>query len=327
MIKNSCRMTRRTMIGTLLATACPRTWSSPLYPDHPIKIVVPFAPGSGIDIVTRIYTASLGKELGSTLITVNIAGAGGNIGAANVARSAPDGYTLMSTSPVFTGSGALYKSLPFNPDTDLSPVALLAAIPSVLIVRPGLAAHTVEELSSLAKKTPNELTFGSTGMATLPHILGEAFALEIDAKMLHVPYKGSPQILNELIGGRLDFAFANLASVLSQITAGEVRALAVTSKQRSKHLPNVPTMESLGFKDFIFDTLIALMTPAKVPPLIKRQLNEAVVRVAGTASIQEQLSLQGVEVRYGDEIEVVKIVQQDRIRRERVISRAHIEGA
>lgn len=326
MNKSSYLLGRRAMMGTLLAAFCPSIWASG-YPDRPIKIVVPFAPGSGIDIVTRIYTAGLSKLLGTTFVTENIAGAGGNIGAANVARSAPDGYTLMSTSPVFAGTGSLYKALPFDPDRDLAPVALFAAIPSVLIVRRDLAAHTVGELAHLARTAPQGLTFGSTGVATLPHILGEAFCLEAGVKMLHVPYRGSPQIVNELIGGRLDLAFANLASVLPQINAGEVRALAVASKEPSKHLPRVPTMESQGFPDFVFDTLIALMTPAEVPLSIKRRLNEAVVALAGTASTQEQLGLQGVEVRYGDEAAVLKTVELDRARRARVIKNAHIEGA
>jgi len=296
------------------------------YPEKPIRTIVPFAPGSGIDIVTRIYAPKLGKLLNTKLIIENMPGAGGNLGAGLVARAAPDGYTILSTSPVFGGSGSLYKNLPFNPEKDLTPVALLAAIPSVLITRPTLGVDSLKGLIDKAKKSSTGLTFGSTGVGTLPHIVGEAFALNAGLKMLHVPYRGTPQIVNELMGGRLDIAFANLASTLSQITSGHIPALAVTSQQRSSLLPNVPTMVELGYKDFIFNTMIALMCPSGVSAQTKDRLNRAVIDASSDATILKQLNLQGIEVLRADKETVLDLVAKDRSRRERIIRDAHIEG-
>ena len=246
------------------------------YPDKPLTLIVPYTPGGFTDALARAVAKPLGERLKQTIVVQNVAGGGGNIGAARAAKSAPDGYTLyIGNNATITLNTLIYKSLPFDPLTDLAPVALIGESQGALVVPPALGVKTVAELIALAKAKPGELDFGSTGAGGVSHLSGEMFKLAQGVRMTHVPYKGTAPATTDLIGGQLQLMFNDAA--FQHIKADKLRALAVTGMKRSTQVPEVPTFTELGITGYEsyawFGIFVPTGTPAAVIARLSRELN------------------------------------------------------
>lgn len=246
------------------------------YPDRPIRLVVGFAPGGANDIIARMIAKELTGDLGVAVIVENKPGASSNIGAAYVAHSPADGYTLFLASLNNAINQSLYKHLTFDFVSDFAPAALIAVMPNVLVVKSSAPYHSVKDLVSYGKAHPNQLTFGSSGVGTSLHLAGELFKTQSGVQILHVPYKGSALAMTDLLGGRVDLMFDNLISSLPHIKTGKLRALAVTGLHRSVSLPNVPTMAESGYPKFDVYSWFGILAPAHTPVAIIRKINASV---------------------------------------------------
>ena len=266
------------------------------YPNHPLRLVVPFPPGGPTDIVARPLAQKLSEQLGQQVLVDNRGGAGGNIGAESVARAAPDGYTLlMGTVGTQAINPALYRKLAYDPTRDLAPVTLVAAAPVAVVVHPSVGAKSVKELLALARAKPGQLTFGSAGSGTPGHLTGEMFKSATAASLVHVPYKGSAPAVSDLIGGQIGLMFDPVQSVLPHIRAGRIQALAVSSARRSDALPDVPTLSEAGVPGVETTAWWGLLAPAKTPREVIARLSAEAQRAVQTADLRERLSAVGIE--------------------------------
>jgi tripartite-type tricarboxylate transporter receptor subunit TctC len=291
MSRSGFRLTRWLLgigLGIGLAVLCETSFAA--YPDHAIRLVVPFAAGGFTDTLARVVAQKLGQKLGQAVIVDNRAGAGGNIGAEVVAKSAPDGYTLfLATNATHGINPTLYKDIPFDAVKDFTPVVLMVSTPNLLLVTPSLPVKSVAELVALAKSKPGQLSYGSTGIGTSTHLQGELFKSVEGIQMTHVPYRGSSQAVIDLIGGTVQVMFDNIPFEYPQIKAGKVRALAVTSKKRSPLLPDVPTMTELGIPGFEFGAWFGIAAPANTPPDIVAKINADVNQILAMPDVQAKL--------------------------------------
>jgi tripartite-type tricarboxylate transporter receptor subunit TctC len=249
------------------------------YPTKPVRIVVPSVPGGTIDQVARMVGPRLTETLGRIFLVDNRPGASGNIGADFVAKSPPDGYTLlMSSTAALAASPAFYPNLPYQPLRDFSPITLIVIQPSVLVVNPALPARNVGELIALAKARPGELNYGSSGVGNSQHMAAGLFSYYTKVKMTHVPYKGGPPALADLLGGQIDLMFEIIPNVIPHIRSGRLRALAVTTKQRSDLFPKVPTLDEAGLRGYEYLGWIGLVAPTGTPPEIINLLHAEIVK-------------------------------------------------
>jgi len=300
-------MLRRTVLkaapGALMAllfasaTALPSQAGAqtPPYPNKPVTIIVPFTAGGNTDAFARMVGDELDKALGQRFLVENKPGAGGNLGAAQLARATPDGYTLgMGTVSTHAINPSLYKKLPYNPDTAFAPVSLIATLPNVLVVNPKIPAKSVPELIELLKAEPGVHTYASSGPGTSPHLAAELFAAKTGTKMTHVPYKGSGQSIMDVVAGHVDMVFDNIPTAAQQAKAGKVRALAVTSLDRAPLLPDVPAMAEFlpGFEATSWHGLFA---PGGTPKEIVDKLSGEVQRIMKLPHIQERMQSMGAK--------------------------------
>jgi tripartite-type tricarboxylate transporter receptor subunit TctC len=273
--------------------------SSAPWPNRPVRIVVPFAPGGTTDILARALAPELGKAFGQIFIVENKAGAGGNLGADIVAKSPADGYTLlMGTVGTQSINPSLYPKMPYDAAKDFAPITLMAGVPNVLVVNPAKAAAAgitdVKSLIAYAKAHPGKLNMASSGNGTSIHLSGELFKTVTGTYMVHIPYRGSGPALLDLIGGTMDLMFDNLPSALPQIRAGKLTALAVTSSERSAALPNVPTVaEAGGLKGFDASSWFGLLAPAGTPADIVARVQQETARALAAPALKERLLAQG----------------------------------
>ena len=259
------------------------------YPSKPVTILVPYAAGGTSDMFARLLADELGKALGQRFLVENKPGASGNIGAAQLAKATPDGYTLgIGTVATHAINPLIFKNLPFDAANAFAPVSLVATLPNVLVVNPGIEARSVPELIELLKAKPGELTFASSGVGTSQHVSGELFMARTGTRMTHVPYKGSGQLIMDVVAGHVDLSFDNIPLAAQQAKAGGVRALAVTSLERSPLLPEVPPVAEFipGFEATSWQALFA---PAGTPPEIVGKVSGEVQRVMRLPHIQERL--------------------------------------
>jgi tripartite-type tricarboxylate transporter receptor subunit TctC len=293
----------RLLPGVLLALALASAHAhaqaqTSVWPTKPVKIVVTFPPGGAPDTLARILADKWGQSLGQTFTVDNKAGAGGNIGADFVAKSAGDGTTLLiSTVGTHAINPALYAKMPYDNIKDFTSVSFLAATPNLLVVNKDVPVKTVKELIALAGKTP--LTFGSSGSGTSIHLSGELFNTLAGVKMQHIPYKGRAQAVPDLLGGRITMIFDNMPSALPLVKSGDVRAIAVTSATRSPAAPNIPTMAESGLSGFEATSWFALMAPAGLPNDVLTKINAETVRVMSLPDVREKLTALGLDVAPG----------------------------
>jgi tripartite-type tricarboxylate transporter receptor subunit TctC len=267
------------------------------YPEHPIRLVVPFPPGGGVDVVTRILALEMTEKTGQQVVVDNRAGAGGIIGTEIVAKSAADGYTLlMGNVATHAVNVNLHKKLPYDPLKDFAPVSRVAEVPEILVVHPSVPANSINELIALAKSKPGQLTFGSAGNGTPPHLAAELFKSMAGVNILHVPYKGTPPALADLLGGQITMIFSNILSALPLVKSGKLKALGVTSLKRSSVAPNVPTISESGLQGYQENSWYGVLAPAGTPAHVIAKLNGAIVQSLKVPAVLDRLAQQGAEI-------------------------------
>ena len=267
------------------------------YPDKPITVVVPYPPGGATDILARKLAGPLGQRLGQPVIVENKAGAGTAIGAALVAKSAPDGYTLLiSSNTTFTVNAALKNSLPYDPQKDFESVGLIGSSPLVLLAHPKLPANTVKELLELSRREPKGLNFGSFGVGTSAHLAGEMFKVMTGANMVHVAYRGSAPAMTDLIGGQIPLTFDTSVAAMPQMATGKVKAIAVTTRQRSPQMPQVPSVAEAGFPDYEMVPWIGYVGRRGMPTEVSARLSKALKDCLNDPAVKAELQKVGLDV-------------------------------
>ncbi len=266
------------------------------YPDRPVKWIVPFPPGGAMDSIARTLGESMGKQLNTSVIVENRAGAGGNIGAASVARAKPDGYTILIVANGMAVNPALYADLNYDPIKDFAPISLLAVVPNVLVTNPArTGATSVQDVIAKAKARPGHYTYASAGVGTSIHLAGELFVSMTGVDMLHVPYKGSGPAVADLLGGQVDYMFDSITSAKPHVVSGKLRALAVTTAKRSAALPDVPTLREAGVPGYELMPWFAAFAPAGTPPEVVARLNEAMRNALVEPKVKATLDSIGAE--------------------------------
>ena len=279
----------------LFAAAGP-SFGQTAYPNKPIKLVIPFPPGGPLDLAGRAIGQKLQDAWGQPVVVENRPGAGGNIGADAVAKSAPDGYTLvMGALSTHAVNPHLFAKMPYDALKDFAPVTLVATTPNVLVVNTAVPANDVRELVALARASPGKLSFASGSNGSAGHLAGELFKTLAGIDIVHVPYKGGAPALQDLLGGQVQFMFDNLANSTAQMKAGKLKAFAVTTAKRSALAPELPTMAEVGVAAFDISTWYGIMAPANTPPDIVRKLNTEIVKILGSDDMREKLKAQGAE--------------------------------
>ena len=267
------------------------------YPNRTITMVVPFPPGGSTSIVGRIIADKMSELLGQSIVVDNRGGAGGTVGSKSVAKSDPDGYTLLLG---YTGTLAiapsLYRNAGYDPRKDFEPIGMIGSSPSSLVVHPSFPAKTVAEFVAYAKANPGKVNFGSAGIGTVGHITGEYFAQATGIKIVHIPYKGTGPAISDLLGGHIPMSFSPIATTAGNVNGGLLRALAVTSAHRNKLLPEVPTMIEAGVTGFDAVLVYGLVAPAGTPPEVIDRLNEALRDALASDAVKKQLELDGTEI-------------------------------
>jgi tripartite-type tricarboxylate transporter receptor subunit TctC len=277
-----------------LTLACSNAFAQ--YPNKPIRLVVPFTAGGTTDILARAVGAEMQKAFGQSVVIENKPGAGGNIGADFVAKSAADGYTLlMGTVGTHGINVSLYPKMPYDAVKDFAPVSLVAGVPNVLVAAPTFPANTVKDVIDAAKKEPGKLTFASSGSGTSIHLSAELFKMLSNTQMTHVPYKGSAAALPDLMSGQVNIMFDNAPTVIPHIRAGKLKAMAVTSAVRSPALPNVPTIAEAGLQGFEASSWFGVLAPAGTPKDIVDKLSQTIGKALATPEMKERLANQGAD--------------------------------
>jgi tripartite-type tricarboxylate transporter receptor subunit TctC len=266
------------------------------YPTRPIRIVVPFGPGGFTDVAARILQKELAPAIGQPIVIENKPGAGSTIGTTDVARSAPDGYSLVMISTTHVISPHLYKQMPYDPIKDFTPVMKLAEGPYVLVVHPSLPVKNVADLIALAKAKPNTIDYASSGNGSAQHLVGALFVTMAGAPLSHVPYKGSSQAMNDVLGGIVKVSFVGVPNALANLQAGKIKALAVTTKKRYAELPDVPTLDEAGVKGYDATVWLGLLAPPGTPRDIVDKLNTSITKILSTPDARKLMASAGVDV-------------------------------
>ena len=282
------------------------------YPDRPIRVIVPVPGGGTPDVLARSVTPAMAEVLGQPLVIDNRGGAGGRIAAELAARAAPDGYTLFLTSPgALTIVPHLSSDVPYDPLKDFAPIGMVAGGPFLLLTHPSVPVKSVKELIALAKAEPGKLLYSSAGNGTANHLAMEQFKYAAGVDFTHVPYKGAPQAVTDLVGGRVNVTMNSIAPVLSHIKAGRLQALGVASLKRSALLPNVPTIDEAGVPKFESSSWLGLLAPAKTPAPILARLREAVSKAVQSPEVRSRLEAQGAEVGAGTPAEFAALIKRE----------------
>ena len=287
-------MTTRALLCALALAASTAHAQAP-YPSKPLRLIAPFPPGGTTDVLSRLVAQKLSDSLGRQVVVENRPGAGGNIGHELAAKTPPDGYTIvMSSNAALVTNPFLYKRLGFDPQNDFAPIAIVAKAGQVLAVHPSVPVRSVKDLVALAKTNPGKLNFGSGGRGTPAHVAGEIFKSVTRINITHVPYKGGILAVMDVVAGQIDMVFADMAPAVPQIKAGKLRALAVTSDERSAAVPEVPTMVEAGIQGSSPQTWWALLAPKGTPPAIITRLNGDLAQMLKLPDVQERYAALGI---------------------------------
>jgi len=295
------------------------------YPSKPITLVVTYPPGGGADAMARLLAPKMSEALGQNVVVDNKPGAGGQIGAAAVAKAAPDGYTLMLDASSFAVNPSLYPKLPYDPMKAFKPVGVVALFPNVVLVNASFSAQNVSDLISIAKKTKDSLSYASSGIGSAQHLAGALFESATGVDMVHVPYKGGGPALNDVIGGQVPLFFGNLASTLQHVQSGKLRALAVTSAKRSSILPGVPTLSEAGVKGAEIHEWNAVFVPAGTPQAVVTRIALALQLALDAPEVKQRIAQLGGEIQRTTPEQAQAFIEQQvslwgRVIRERKIS-------
>jgi tripartite-type tricarboxylate transporter receptor subunit TctC len=295
------------------------------WPSRPLKLILPFPPGGGTDILGRQIAEKLGERLGQPVVAENRGGAGGNVGAEAAAHSAPDGYTIVLVAPSLAISPTLYSKLNYDPVKDLQPVTLVATIPNVLLTQPGFAAN-LKQFIAKVKQKPGEYNFGSGGPGTSNHLGGELFNIVAGTKLVHVPYKGVNLAMQDVMAKRIELVVIGLPAALPQIRNGRVKALAVIAPQRHASLPDVPTAAEAGLQNFDVTTWYGILTVAGTPRPIVDRLNREIIAVMNSPEMKENLVKQGTEVRTSTPEEFAAYIRSEIAKWGDVVRKANLKA-
>ncbi|MCY1210504.1 hypothetical protein D9M72_221950 [compost metagenome] len=315
------------VLGFAAAMAAPLgAHAADSFPEKPVRIVVPYAAGGGVDIVTRLITQKMSDELKQPVIVDNRPGAATNIGMEHVARSAPDGYTLLTASNTLASNAALFPKLSFDPAKDFAPIGAIGYAPLVVVVRSDASAQSLKDLVAEGRARPDRLSYGSAGNGSSGHLGSELLKVEGGFKALHIPYKGGSPAVTDLLGGRLSFMSINPLEVVSHIKADKLRALAVLNPHASKLLPEVPTAASQGLPGADATVWWGLIGPAGMPPAVVSRLNQALQVALADPAIKQRMSEMGAETTPGSAAEFGRFVADETVKWGKVIRAAGISA-
>lgn len=319
----------RSALALLASGAAAPVWLGPAmaqaYPARSIQVIVPFAAGGGVDVVTRIVAEVAGDILKQRLVIDNRGGAGTVIGSQAVAKAEADGYTLLAAPTTMVINPALRANLPFDWEKDLVPVAMMAKLPFVVVTRKDHPANTMKELEVWGKKDGQIITFGSGGAGTVAHLAGEFFGLRSGAKVQHVPYRGEAPALTDAMSGNITVMFSTLASASAQVAGGTLKALAVTTKTRAGLLPNVPTVAEQGYPDYDLSAWVAIVAPRNTSTEVVRVLNTAINAALAQPAIAERLATIGAQAAPGTPEQLAAFMKADAAIWSRVVKEAGIK--
>ncbi len=295
------------------------------WPNKPIRVIVPFAPAGGVDLLSRFLADKLGASLGQTLLIDNRPGAGGNIGTEMVVRAGNDGYTLLiAGSPTHVINPYLYKNLSYNPVKDLAQVALVASAPNLLVVNPGLGLNSVDDLVKLARSKPGQVSFSSAGNGTSGHLAGELLRSQAKVELMHVPYKGQADAISAVIRGEVAFAFVAIPGTLALVKDGRIKAIAVTSAARSRLVPDLPTVTQAGYKDFEVLAWYCMSAPAGTPAPIVNRLAAEIEKVVNEPATKDKFTQLGMEPNFKKGQDFIAYMAKESAKWGKVIKDANI---
>ena len=319
-----CRSARVLLAAVAFAAAVPLQAQN--YPERPVRAVVPFPAAGGTDILARLFLQKIAERIGANFVIDNRAGAGGTIGTEIVAKAPADGYTILVCSSRHTINPSVYKKLGYNPSRDFAPVTMIASGPGLLVVHPSVPAKSVKELIALAKAKPGQLNYASAGNGTPPHLAAELFKSMAGVDLVHVPYKGNVPAFVDLISGAVSLSFPTITSGLPQVRAGKLRALGVTSKERSSVVPDVPTIAEAGLPGYESSTWYGMLAPAGTPRVVVNKLHHEMVEVLELSDIREKLAAQGLEPVGNAPAEFASIISAELVKWHKVVSAAGVKA-
>jgi tripartite-type tricarboxylate transporter receptor subunit TctC len=314
---------RRLFWGALLALSATGA-AAQGYPNRPVKIIVPFGPGGFTDVVARILGQKLGAAMGTSFVVENRPGAGSTIGTDQVAKAAPDGYTLVMISSTHVISPWIYKSIPYDPIKSFAPVGKLVDSAYVLVINPKVPANNVKEFIALAKAKPDTLHYASSGNGSTQHLMGGLFVSMTGARIQHVPYRGSNLATTDLIGGVVESSFAGVTNVLPQISSGKLKALAVTTAKRISQMPDVPTLQEAGVPGYDASNWLALLAPAGTPRDIVMRLNSEIAKLMAQPDVQKSLFDAGVQVSLSTPEALTQLMLDEHVKWGKIVQEAGI---
>jgi len=323
------RRWRQTISATLatitgLASLAPVSATYAAYPERPIRLIVPFAPGGGTDMISRLIADGMSKDLHQTIIVENKPGAGTTIGSDEVARAKPDGYTLLMATFAHVVNPYLHPKLPYDTDKAFAAISMIGHSPNVLVVKPDSPIKSVKALIEAAKQKPGTLTYASQGVGTSAHLAGEMLESLAKVNLSHVPYRGAGPALNDLLGGHVDMMFGTAAAVGPSLEAGTLRALGVTSAERSPKLPDIPTIAESGVPDYVLDAWYGLYAPAGTPADVIEKLNAAAHKAANDETFRAKVQGEGLVISTGTPKDLDDYIKGEQARWKKVISASNI---
>ena len=297
-----------------------------MFPSRPVRLIVSYPPGGGADLMARLVAPRMAEALGQPVVVENKPGASGQIAAAEVARSTPDGYTLLFDASNHAVNPSLFPSLPYDAARAFTPIAVLALFPNVLVVTPSFEAKSVRDLVAMAKAKPGSIAFASSGNGSAQHLSGELFRQKAGVEITHVPYKGGAPAMNDVMGGQVPMLFANMASSLQQVKGGKLRALAITGAKRSPALPEAPTMEEAGVAGYEVYEWNAIFAPAGTPAAAIAKIADAAARAMQSAEFRERVGALGGEIAAYDPAESQRFIREQTQLWGRVVRAANIKA-
>lgn len=315
----------RCALGVAVAVAAPLA-TAQSWPSRPIRVIVPFPAGGGIDTVARIIAPKMAESLGQPLVIENRVGAGGTVGTEVVARASADGHTLLGAFASHAMNATLYRDLSYDTERAFAPISLIATVPNILVVHPSLPVKTVSDLIALARRRPGDINYASVGSGTPAHLSAELFNLMAGVKMTHVPYKGAPASIIGMITGEAQLTFTTVLIAMPHVKSGKLRAVAVTTRERSSSLPDVPTVNESGLKGYESVAWYGLLAPAGTPAPVIERLHAEVVRSTQTPEVRENLQRQGTDIVASTPARFAQVIREDIATWTRVVKAAGIKA-
>jgi tripartite-type tricarboxylate transporter receptor subunit TctC len=309
--------------GTIAALACAPVPAQQAYPNKPVRMIIPFPPGGGTDIISRQVAARMGEGLGQQVIVDNRPGAGGTLGAELAVNAAPDGYTIVMVSAAYSANPGLYK-LPYDPVNGIATISMVGTGPLLVALNPSVPARTMTEFIAYAKANSDKLNYGSAGQGGTSHLATELFNMTIGTQLTHIPYKGTGPALTDLIGGRIQVMFGAIVAALPQVKAGKLRGVAVTTSKRIAILPDMPTVAESGLPDYEAISWFGIWGPPKLPPPIVNRLNGEIRRVVALSVIKDRLGVEGLDAAPSSPKEMADYLRQDIDKWTKVVRAANI---